>query len=476
MAAGMFSCPSTKAQVDELLGIRLFLDHALAAIPVHHLVDAADVEPAVRVRQRLRDRFRRHGGPARDQRQQLFGLGGILVGAVGVLVEQHGGIFGGAALVGVDDGLQRRALLGDHARVRGEPRRLPRDLVAGPADDVRLPLIDEAHERRARARRDVDLIPHQHRSQVAEALRRHEVILVDVEAVLLADAGDGVVIRRADRREPDDAAAHVGHRAHTGVPRFVRRENARVRKTRQLAAVPRDDDHAAEVREVEERRREADDGEVDVARGDRERGRNGGVEEHELRLNAGVGEVALLDAHEERRLRRDPQHADLHRRELRAAAASGSVDRTAATRSPATSPHECSNHDLAAHAPLRRARDQNTRKLSGMRQLSPGRGYCEGLRLERRNASRRRRARRSKFKVRRARYSTYRCDLLSARLSKSSRRMSTAGSARVRQLDAEHRGERRRDLPHVDRCLGCAPRRAVPLMKNDACISGRSGR
>ena len=160
------------------------------------------------------------------------------------------------------------------------------------------------------------MIAHQHRGEIAEPLSRDEVILVDVEAVLLADAGDGVVVGRAYRREPDDAAFQVRHRPHPGVPRFVRREHAGVRKTRQLAAVARDDDHTAEVREIEERGREADDGEVDVARGDRERRRHGRVEEHELGVDAGFREIAFLDAHEERGLRSDAQHADLHRREL----------------------------------------------------------------------------------------------------------------------------------------------------------------
>jgi hypothetical protein len=264
----------------------------------------------------LSDRLRRNGGPARDQPKQLVGFGRVLVRAVAVLVEQHGRVFGGAALIGVDDGLQRGTLLGDHAWMRGEPRRLPGYLVAGPADHVRLALVDEAHECRAGTRRDVDLIAHQHGRQIAEPLGRHEMIVVDVETVLLADARDGVVVRRADRREPDHAPAHVGHRPHARVPCLVRREYARVRETRQLAAMAGDDDHAAEVGEIEERRREADDGKVDVARRDRERRRDGSVEEHELGLDAGFGEIAFLDAHEERRLRRDAQHADLDRREL----------------------------------------------------------------------------------------------------------------------------------------------------------------
>jgi hypothetical protein len=57
-----------------------------------------------------------------------------------------------------------------------------------------------------------------------------------------------------------------------------------------------DDHDAAKIREVEKRRREADDREVDVARRDREGGRDRGVEEHELGVDARFGEVAPLDA------------------------------------------------------------------------------------------------------------------------------------------------------------------------------------
>src|SRR6185503_18973615 len=61
-----------EAQIDELLGVRPLLDHALVAIPVDHLVDAADVEPAIDVGQRLSDCIRRHRRPTRNQREQLL--------------------------------------------------------------------------------------------------------------------------------------------------------------------------------------------------------------------------------------------------------------------------------------------------------------------------------------------------------------------------------------------------------------------
>src|SRR6185503_11711079 len=60
--------PRYEAQIDERLGIGVLLDHSLRAIPLHHLVDAADVEPRVDVGQRLRYGLRRHRRPARDQR------------------------------------------------------------------------------------------------------------------------------------------------------------------------------------------------------------------------------------------------------------------------------------------------------------------------------------------------------------------------------------------------------------------------
>jgi hypothetical protein len=122
---------------------------------------------------------------------------------------------------------------------------------------------------------------------------------------------DSVVRWRADLAERDRFAGDILVGFESGLIGFVRRDEGVEREAGGIARVGGDDADLALAAELIERCRKPGRAEIDVARDRRDRDRQRGREEHHLRVEAFLGEIALIDRDEDRTAGSDLGRADL---------------------------------------------------------------------------------------------------------------------------------------------------------------------